>query len=206
MDGLKLDIFDARSEVANFDFVYATALLGSRQIAVCRMRLLDNWVWINDLFVHDDYRREGVASNLLELCLEKAGSFFNAPHGFLTNILPANVPSQALFRKFGFWHVYSWKSDGQLEYLYSRPYRPALSLPEMFGEAMHQTFERQRFYDAGWAAACEAAGMDPETFAPKPAPENAMHPAFGGVAFFGATEAAARGGPIIESGEAVDAS
>lgn len=58
-------------------------------------------LWIlNDLFIHNDHRRSGVAENLLDRCREFALS--TDATGLILETRNSNLPARSLYEKFGF--------------------------------------------------------------------------------------------------------
>jgi len=75
----------------------------------------DEWAWINDLFVVEPYRRQGVAKLLLSV-LEDFASRDSSLVGVACAINRGNGPSCNLFRSRSYAHCYTYPESGTRMY------------------------------------------------------------------------------------------
>jgi L-amino acid N-acyltransferase len=93
-------------EVANYPVIGAVnangELLGFASYGVFRARPAYKYTIEHSLYVHQDYRRQGVAARLMERLISAARS--QNYHVIVGGIDMANIASIALHEKFGFTH------------------------------------------------------------------------------------------------------
>lgn len=75
-----------------------------------------DWVWLNDLFVHEPFRRRGIGRLLVQNALSHSTYVVNTAIGCCCGIRRENQASQQLFRGCRF--IYVWE-DGDGVRLYS---------------------------------------------------------------------------------------
>ncbi len=108
------------STVARFYVVHDCATAGTPLIAYCAVWLILDELHINNLAVHPDWRRRGVATRLLDVVLAEAAAA-GAPRATL-EVRRSNDAARRLYERFGF-HVAAVRRD-----YYRSPVEDALVL------------------------------------------------------------------------------
>jgi ribosomal-protein-alanine N-acetyltransferase len=85
-----------RSDVSRLYVVYERGVL----IAYCAVWVIHDELHINNLAVHPDRRRAGVARELLEVILREAGA--EGAHEATLEVRRSNVPALKLYERLGF--------------------------------------------------------------------------------------------------------
>lgn len=75
-----------------------------------------DWLWLQTVWVHKDYRRRGIARELVEIATIQGRAQYPYAVGVSAGIGPDNEASKALFRSLGFTHNFTFADSGAQVY------------------------------------------------------------------------------------------
>lgn len=107
--------FDSRHEILANSKRWVFATLASEIIGAISIEDIPDWFWLNDLFVHAHFRRDGIATRLIAEAVEVCRQTQGERYGCNAGIKPENVFSQRAFQANGFEFVSTY-GDGARMY------------------------------------------------------------------------------------------